>query len=124
MIKIVMCLRRVPTLSPAEFYRYWLEHHGPLVRRHAEALRIRRYTQGHTFTDPRIAPAVDARGCQVPSYDGVAEVYWDSIDDLMAGGSSREGREAGRALLEDERRFIDLANSALFYVREHEIVAG
>jgi uncharacterized protein (TIGR02118 family) len=124
MIKIVMCLRRVPTLSPDEFYRYWLEHHGPLVRRHAEALRIRRYTQGHTFTDPRIAPAVDARGCQVPSYDGVAEVYWDSIDDLMAGGSSREGREAGRALLEDERRFIDLANSALFYVREHEIVAG
>jgi uncharacterized protein (TIGR02118 family) len=124
MIKIVMCLRRVPTLSPAEFYRYWLEHHGPLVRRHAEALRIRRYTQGHTFTDPRIAPAVDARGCQVPSYDGVAEVYWDSIDDLVAGGSSREGREAGRALLEDERRFIDLANSALFYVREHEIVAG
>ena len=124
MIKIVMCLRRVPTLSPDEFYRYWLEQHGPLVHRHAEALRIRRYTQGHTFTDPRIAPAVDARGCQVPSYDGVAEVYWDSIDDLMAGGSSREGREAGRALLEDERRFIDLANSALFYVREHEIVAG
>ena len=57
-------------------------------------------------------------------YDGVAEVYWDSIDDLVAGGSSREGREAGRALLEDERRFIDLANSVLFYVREHEIVAG
>jgi uncharacterized protein (TIGR02118 family) len=124
MIKIVMCLRRLPTLSPDEFYRYWLERHGPLVRRHAEALRIRRYTQGHTFTDPRIAPAVDARGCQVPSYDGVAEVYWDSIDDLVAGGSSREGREAGRALLDDERRFIDLANSALFYVREHEIVAG
>jgi uncharacterized protein (TIGR02118 family) len=124
MIKIIMCLRRLPALSPDEFYRYWLEHHGPLVRRHAEALRIRRYTQGHTFTDPRIAPAVDARGCQVPSYDGVAEVYWDSIDDLVAGGSSHEGRAAGRALLEDERRFIDLANSALFYVREHEIVAG
>jgi len=124
MIKIVMCLKRLPTLSPDEFYRYWLEHHGPLVRRHAEALRIRRYTQGHTFTDPHIAPAVDARGCQVSSYDGVAEVYWDSIDDLVAGGSSREGREAGRALLEDERRFIDLADSALFYVHEHEIVAG
>jgi uncharacterized protein (TIGR02118 family) len=124
MIKIVMCLRRLPTLSPDEFYRYWLEHHGPLVRCHAEALRIRRYTQGHTFTDLRIAPAVDARGCRVPPYDGVAEVYWDSIDDLVAGGSSREGREAGKALLEDERRFIDVANSALFYVREHQIVAG
>ena len=58
MIKIVFCVRRLPTLSPDEFYRYWLESHGPLVRRHAAALRIRRYTQGHTFTDPRIDPAV------------------------------------------------------------------
>jgi uncharacterized protein (TIGR02118 family) len=124
MIKIVLCLRRLPTLSHDEFYRYWLEHHGPLVRNHAQALRIRRYTQGHTFADPRIDPAVDARGCQVPAYDGVAEVYWDSVEDLVEAGSSTQGRTAGRALLEDERKFIDLANSSLFYVREHEIVAG
>ena len=121
MIKIVMCLRRLPTLSPDEFYRYWLEHHGPLVLRHADTLRIRRYTQGHAFTDPRIAVAVDARGCQGPSYDGVAEVYWDNVDDLVAGGSTPEGRAAGRALLKDERRFIDLAGSAMFYVRDHQI---
>jgi uncharacterized protein (TIGR02118 family) len=124
MIKIVLCLRRLPTLSHDEFYRYWLERHGPLVRSHAQALRIRRYTQGHTFADPRIDPAVDARGCQVPAYDGVAEVYWDSVEDLVEAGSSAQGRTAGRALLEDERKFIDLANSSLFYVREHEIVAG
>jgi uncharacterized protein (TIGR02118 family) len=124
MIKIVLCLRRLPTLSHDEFYRYWFEHHGPLVRSHAQALRIRRYTQGHTFADPRIDPAVDARGCQVPAYDGVAEVYWDSVEDLVEAGSSAQGRTVGRALLEDERKFIDLANSSLFYVREHEIVAG
>ncbi len=124
MIKIVFCLRRVPTLSPDEFYQYWLENHGPLVRRHAATLRIRRYTQGHTFIDPRIDPAVDARGCRVPPYDGVAEVYWDSVEELVAGASTAEGRAAGRALLEDERRFIDLPNSSLFCVREHQIVAG
>ena len=124
MIKIVFCLRRLPTLSPDDFYRYWLENHGPLVRRHAAALRIRRYTQGHPFTDPRIEPAVDARGCQVPPYDGVAEVYWDSIEELLEAGNTQEGRSAGKALLEDERRFIDLPNSSMFYVREHEILAG
>jgi uncharacterized protein (TIGR02118 family) len=123
MIKIVFCVRRLPTLSPDEFYRYWLESHGPLVRRHAATLRIRRYTQGHTFTDPRIDPAVTARGCEVQPYDGVAEVSWDSIEDLVDAGSTPEGRAAGRALLEDERRFIDLPNSSLFYVRENEIVA-
>jgi uncharacterized protein (TIGR02118 family) len=123
MIKIVFCLRRLPTLSPDEFYRYWLENHGPLVRSHAATLRIRRYTQGHTFTDPRTDPAVDARGCAGLAYDGVAEVYWDSIEDLLEAASTQEGRAAGRELLEDERRFIDLPNSSLFYVREHEIVA-
>lgn len=123
-LKIVFCLRRLPTLSPDEFYRYWLENHGPLVRRHAAALRIRRYSQGHTFTDPRIEPAVDARGCLTPPYDGVAEVCWDSVEELVEAASTPEGRAAGRALLEDERRFIDLPNSSLFYVREHQILAG
>ena len=124
MIKIVFCLRRLPTLQPDEFFEYWLQNHGPLVRHHAKTLRIYRYTQGHSFTDARIAPAANARGCQVPPYDGVAEVYWETVEDLLDGASSPEGRAAGRALLEDERRFIDLPNSSLFFVCEHEIVPG
>jgi uncharacterized protein (TIGR02118 family) len=122
MIKVVFCLRRLPTLSSAEFYRYWLENHGPLVRSHADALRIRRYTQGHTFSDPRTDPAIQARGCQASPIDGVAEVYWDSVEDLLEAAGAPEGRAAGRELLEDERRFIDLSNSSMFYVHEHEIV--
>lgn len=34
------------------------------------------------------------------------------------------GRAASVALLEDERRFIDLAASPLFVGEEHEIIAG
>src|SRR5262249_12358508 len=49
MIKLVFCLRRLPHLSRAEFQRYWGETHGPLVRRRAEALGIRRYVQLHTL---------------------------------------------------------------------------
>jgi uncharacterized protein (TIGR02118 family) len=121
-IKIVFCLRRLPTLSSDEFYRYWRQSHGPLVRSHAQALRIRQYTQGHTFSDPRTDPAIAVRGCQVPAFDGVAEVYWDSVEDLVAAATTPEGRAAGRELLDDERRFIDLPNSSMFCVREHEIV--
>jgi hypothetical protein len=53
----------------------------------------------------------------------VAEVYWDSVEDLVEAASTPEGRAAGRELLADEQRFIDLPSSSMFYVREHEIVA-
>ena len=121
MIKIVFCLRRKPSLSPEEFYRYWLESHGPLVRQHAPALRIRRYTQGHTFTDPRVDPAVDARGCEVEPYDGIAELWFD---DLASFRSARDERAstASAELLEDERRFIHLPASPIWLGEELAVV--
>lgn len=122
MIKILMCLRRLPSLTREEFQRYWLEEHAPLVRRHAPTLGMRRYTQSHTFIDPRIDAAATARGCGVESFDGVAEVWWDSIDDIIAAGATAEGRAAGRALLEDEKNFIDLEGSAIFFAEEHVVV--
>lgn len=91
---------------------------------HAATLGIRRHTQGHAITDPRFDAVADARGCQVPPYDGVAEIYWNSVEDMIAAGTSAEGQEAGAALLEDEQRYIDLPNSSLFFVRDHEILAG
>lgn len=122
MIKIVFCLRRRDGLSLAEFRRYWLEDHATLVRQYGPALRVRRYTQSHTLVDPRIDAATEARGSDVESYDGVAEVWWDSVEDIIAAGATKEGRAAGRALLQDERAFIDLASSAIFYAEEHVIV--
>jgi uncharacterized protein (TIGR02118 family) len=124
MIKLVFCLRRLPTLSNESFQDYWLNQHAPLVRAVAPLLRIRRYVQSHSFEDSRLAPAVAARGAIGASYDGVAELWWDSVDDLIAAGATAESRAAGRQLLEDERRFIDLANSPLFYVREKVIISN
>lgn len=121
MIKIIFCLRRLPSLSTEEFQRYWREQHAPLVRRHASALGIARYTQSHTFVDPRLEPSAAARAPEVERYDGVAELWWHSIDDLLAAGATREARAAGRELLEDERRFIDLKNSPIFFAQEHVV---
>lgn len=52
-------------------------------------------------------------------YDGVAEVWFESEEALMAGMSSPEGQKLGAALLEDEGSFIDHSKSSAF-IKEHE----
>ncbi len=121
MIKLVFCLRRLPTLSRAEFQRYWRETHAPLVEKHRAALRVRRYVQVHTGDSPANDALRAGRGGP-EAYDGVAELWWDSDEELQAGVASPEGQQAGRELLEDEKRFIDLANSPLWIAQEHEII--
>lgn len=120
MVKLVFCARRLPHLSRAEFQRYWREQHGPLVRRHAAALRIRRYVQVHTLDDP-LQEALRASRGGPEAFDGVAELWWDSLADL-AGRDDPAWRDAGLALLEDERRFIDLARSPLWIGEEHVVI--
>ncbi|MDP6516305.1 MAG: EthD domain-containing protein [Alphaproteobacteria bacterium] len=121
MIKITFCLRRLAHLSRAEFQDYWLNNHGPLVRQQREALRFRRYVQLHAGFDELTARVSEARGAP-PPYDGVAELWWQDIEDLTAATATKEGRAAGRLLLEDERKFIDLANSPIWFGEEHVIV--
>jgi uncharacterized protein (TIGR02118 family) len=121
MIKLSFCLRRLPHLSREEFQRYWFDTHGPLVRKHADALRIRRYVQTHTLLGDAADSLRATRGGP-PGYDGVAELWWDSEEDIAAALTAPGGSDAGRILLEDERKFIDLANSPLFWAREREIV--
>jgi uncharacterized protein (TIGR02118 family) len=123
MIKLSFCLRRLPRLSREEFQKYWFEEHAPLVRRHAAVLRIERYVQTHALPVDAADVLRATRGGP-PGYDGVAELWWKSEEDLAAATSTPAALEAGRILLEDEARFIDLANSPLFFSREREIVAG
>ena len=56
-----------------------------------------------------------------PEYDGVAEVWFESEEDLMEAMSSPEMGQLGGALLEDEGKFIDHSKSAAFIVKEHEL---
>jgi uncharacterized protein (TIGR02118 family) len=124
MIKIVFTLRRREGMSREEFQRYWREQHAPLVERHAEVLRIRRYVQTHA-RDTDLDEAVSAqRGTPLRHFDGLAELWWDSFDDLLAAYATEEGQAASQELLEDERRFIDLASSPLWLGEEHEVIGS
>jgi len=121
MIKLVFCLRRLPHLSREEFQRYWLESHGPLVRELAPTLGVKRYVQVHTVTSAFSEALSRHRGAP-DDFDGVAELWWDSVDDFARAGITKEGRDAGRRLLEDEKRFIDLARSPIWFGEEHALV--
>lgn len=113
MIKLTFCLRRQPHLTRADFQTYWRDIHGPIVERHRDALRFIAYHQIHTIDDPIGTALAEIRKAP-PAYDGVAEMIWASRADLDQAMNSAEGRAAGRELLADERRFIDLAQSPIW----------
>jgi uncharacterized protein (TIGR02118 family) len=90
-VVFVAVLRRRPDVDHAFFSRYWREEHarfGPLIP------GVRRYVQLH---------AVD--GAPI---DGVCEVGFDSLEDLVAGLQADVIRIEARA---DEERFIDHSRS-------------
>ena len=121
MIKLTFCLRRKPGMSKDDFHDYWRNKHAPLVKSHRGALNIARYVQTHNLENTEFNTAIrDSRKAPEP-YDGVAELWWNSWDDLRQAIETEEGRKAGIALLKDEATFIDLENSPLWYNEEHEI---
>ena len=112
MLKLTFCLRRLPHLSRDEFQTYWRETHGPMVEKHRDALRFATYSQMHTIDDAIGSALGDIRNAP-QAFDGFAEMTWASRADLDAAMTSAEGRAAGRELLADEKRFIDLENSPI-----------
>lgn len=122
MIKLVFSLRRRPEMTREEFQAYWRDQHAPLVSHLAETLRIRRYVQTHARASELAAAQSAARGSEPDFYDGQAELWWDSLDDILAAVSTPAGQQAAMELLEDERRFIDLEHSPLWFGEEFEVV--
>ena len=113
MIRLIYVLRKLPGMSLEEFQGYWRENRGPLVAKHAATLGIDRYIQLHTMESPAHEAMRELRGLIEP-YDGVAELWFDNQDELLAQPDTTERQEAGLALLEDERKFIDFTRSSMW----------
>jgi uncharacterized protein (TIGR02118 family) len=119
-VKLVYVIRARQDVPPAEFHRYWRDEHGPKVKSVAEAIGAVRYVQSHTLDTPLNDLLVQSRGAS-PVYEGITEVWWDSLDDLQAAVATEEGAAAMQLLMEDESTFIDFAGSTVFLTEELEI---
>lgn len=120
-MKVIYCLKRLPSLTPDQFLKHWSEVHGPLVRANQGALRIVRYIQVHTGHGPLLEKLRSFRGSPEP-YDGVAEIWYESREALETLGRDPAARAASRLLYEDEQRFVDLARSPIWFGEEYSII--
>ncbi|MHB8530819.1 MAG: EthD domain-containing protein [Caulobacteraceae bacterium] len=120
MIKLTFALVRLPEFTREDFQRYWFDRHAPLVASVKDTLRIRRYVQLHSLAEESSAVLRSVRGAP-EGFDGVAQLWWDSLEDMAAVADDPAAARAGRLLLEDERKFIDHSRSPLWWGEEKVI---
>jgi uncharacterized protein (TIGR02118 family) len=113
MIKYIICATRKAGMTHEEFSVYWRNQHGPLVRSVPEFMRhVRKYVQCHLVGE---AVPLGTAG----DYDGVAELWFDSVDDLVSAFKEPRYLEIIRP---DERKFVDL-NKCISFITEEVPVA-
>ena len=121
MIKLCFCLHRSPALTRAQFQSYWHDTHGPLVRSHAETLGIRAYVQTHTIDDPVNDLLVTGRNSP-EVYDGIAEIWFDSLENLHSRFADESTYPVTAEIFEDEKKFIDHERSPIFIAEEKTVI--
>jgi uncharacterized protein (TIGR02118 family) len=113
MIKYIICATRKAGMTREEFSAYWRHQHGPLVKSVPEFMRhVRKYVQCHLVGG---AVPLGAAG----DYDGVAELWFDSVDELVSAFNEPRYLEIIRP---DERKFVDL-NKCISFITEEVLVA-
>ncbi|MCW2496728.1 EthD family reductase [Jatrophihabitans sp.] len=104
MIKVIFAAHRRTDMTREEFVEYWTTTHADLAR---AIPGVRRYVVNIT-----IGRSADAQ------YDGVAEVAYDSIDDLKVAARSAQAA----AVIADEPNLFDLDNCVRLVASERLVV--
>jgi hypothetical protein len=117
MIKCIFLLHRAPQLSFDEFSNYWANVHSRLAVSSAPQMRMRRYVQNHRRDHQLVEGFRASRGCIMGEFDGAAEAWWDSFDDMAAAAGETPAQLAA-AILQDEARFVDLQRSVIWFGEE------
>ena len=113
LLKVSCFLTRRGDLSHTEFHRYWTEVHTPMLAKPTPgAPKVHRYIQLHTI-------ARDVPALQTAKYDGVAEIWFDSLEDAAAMFTSDH---YNTVVAKDEENFLDRSKTVFLYAHEKIII--
>ncbi len=110
----------LPNLSPEQFQDHYLNKHAPLVKGYADILGIHKYAQVHTVEDPLNDALRSSRGTMPPYYVH-AEFVWNFAE-MAFPSNMMKSRKAMKQIAEDEKRFIDFSQSAIWIAEEHIVI--
>jgi uncharacterized protein (TIGR02118 family) len=112
MVKLVGMMKRKPGMSAEEFHRYWRDVHAPFVMGISEFTRyVRKYVQSHAVDAQASVPGAGG----APPFDGLAEIWFESLDDMRKAFAEPRYLSEIRA---DELKFLDLPNCVALMVEE------
>jgi len=122
-IKLCFCIRRLPHLSREEFQDYWRRKHtrsgGPDA---AKVLGMRKYAQVRTLSEELNRRVASSRPGLEEEFDGISEVWLDSVEAYERAWGSPEGIATMKRFLDDEKNFIDWSRSTVFLAEEHVLI--
>jgi uncharacterized protein (TIGR02118 family) len=112
-IKLIVGCKRKAGLSRQQFIDYWKNRHAPLAMEDPQFWsRVRRYVQNYCM------PVGTGQFSGTPAWDGAAELWFDSVEEMEAAFS---GRRTVEILVPDLANFIEL-ESAVFLVSEENVI--
>ena len=123
MIRLDYYVRRQPSLNQEEFQAQWLQEHGKLWVKYADALGLKRYTQVHDWPEHPVCKTWrEMYGADGYACDGVATVYWPSYRALETALATPEGEAAMAEILAHEKTIIDTSSSRLSFGIVHPVI--
>tara|TARA_B000000460_G_scaffold210845_1_gene158649 strand:+ start:1091 stop:2404 length:1314 start_codon:yes stop_codon:yes gene_type:complete len=114
-VKMTMFLKRNPEISHDEFVKHHIEIHGPLFQQIPEAQsHVIRYIQTHPLKEQTDV-------LETNSYDGTAELWFDSLDGLETVLTSNFYKDR---VFPDEKTFLDHDNTLIIIGYQDVILGG
>lgn len=113
LLKVSCLLTRRADLTHEEFHRYWTEKHTPMLATpQPGAPKVYRYVQLHPTSET-------VAGLKTAPYDGVAEIWFDKLDDAAAMFTSEH---YNTVVAKDEENFLDRSKTTFIYAYEKIIL--
>ena len=123
MIKISYLMRRMPHLSLEEFQSYWSEKHPQAAPEDAfSTLGVKRYVQVLPLETDARNLVIGPRTGLVEPFDGIAELYVESIESLESIWSTEKVKEYIEIFFKDEQNFVDWTRSTILVSKENVVM--